>query len=91
MLARNIRVERSDDQLFNSSEKRLARMLRCSHARQAGQTAADRAEDVAGDAGRNVGTTRFASTFMNKFKRLGFIETDGGLRINSLLSAVLHD
>jgi CRP/FNR family transcriptional regulator, cyclic AMP receptor protein len=95
MLARNIRVEADlVDQLFNSTEKRLARTLLL--LAQYGKTdqphkalAAISQETLA----EMIGTTRSrVNLFMNKFKRLGFIHTNGGLHINdSLLSVVLHD
>ncbi|MBE3110982.1 MAG: winged helix-turn-helix domain-containing protein, partial [Acidobacteria bacterium] len=82
------------DQLFNSSEKRLARTLLLL-ARYGRRDASDRVlpkmsqETLA----EMVGTTRSrVNFFMNRFKKLGFIEYNGGLRINdSLLSIVLHD
>lgn len=95
MLARNIRIEEElIDHLFNSSEKRLARTLLLL-ARYGKQGEPSRVlprlsqEVLAG----MVGTTRArVSFFMNKFRRLGFIEYNGGLTIhNSLLSVVLHD
>ena len=97
MLSRNIRIEEDlVDQLFNSSEKRLARTLLLL-ARYGKQDKPARAvpkisqETLA----KMVGTTRSrVNFFLNKFKRLGFIEYDGGapLKINnSLLSVVLHD
>jgi CRP-like cAMP-binding protein len=95
MLARNIRVEADlVDQLFNSSEKRLARTLLLL-ARYGKRDTTHRVlpkisqETLA----EMVGTTRSrVNFFMNKFKKLGFIEYNGGLRINdSLLSIVLHD
>lgn len=82
------------DQLFNSSEKRLARALLL--------LARFGKEDKTEEAIRNVnqetlaemiGTTRTrVNFFMNKFRKLGFIEYNGGLRVhNSLLDVVLHD
>jgi CRP-like cAMP-binding protein len=95
MLARNIRVEEDlVDQLFNSSEKRLARtlLLLARYGKQ------DKPQRVLPKVSQEtlaemIGTTRSrVNFFMNKFKRLGFIETQGGLKINSsLLSVVLHD
>ena len=97
LLSRNIRYE-SDlvDQLFNSSEKRLARiLLLLSHFGKE-----SRAEPVLPrisqeDLADMVGTTRSrVSHFMNKFRKLGFIDygDQGGLTVNSgLLSVVLHD
>ena len=95
MLAHNIRVEEDlIDQLFNSSEKRLARTLLLL-ARYGTQEQPDRIlpkvsqETLAS----MVGTTRSrVNFFMNKFRKLGFIKYNGGLQINtSLLSVVLHD
>jgi CRP/FNR family transcriptional regulator, cyclic AMP receptor protein len=95
MLARNIRIEEDlVDQLFNSSEKRLARTLLLL-ARYGEDAAPPRVlpklsqETLA----EMVGTTRSrVNFFMNKFRRLGFIEYNGGLKINAaLLSIVLHE
>jgi CRP/FNR family cyclic AMP-dependent transcriptional regulator len=95
MLARNIRIEEDlVDQLFNSSEKRLARTLLLM-ARYGKDTAPQHVlhnlsqETLA----EMVGTTRSrVNFFMNKFRDLGFIEYNGGLKVNgSLLSVVLHD
>jgi CRP-like cAMP-binding protein len=95
MLARNIRIEEDlVDQLFNPSEKRLARTLLLL-ARYGGEAAPPRLlpklsqETLA----EMVGTTRSrVNFFMNKFRKLGFIEYNGKLKINSaLLSVVLHD
>ena len=95
MLVRNIRIEEDlVDQLFNSSEKRLARTLLLL-ARYGKDDAPQRVlpklsqETLA----EMVGTTRSrVNFFMNKFRKLGFIEYNGGLKINgSLLSVVLHD
>ena len=95
MLSRNIRIEEDlVDQLFNSSEKRLARTLLLL-ARYGRQETVQRAlpklsqETLA----EMVGTTRSrVNFFMNKFRKLGFIEYNGGIKINnSLLSVVLHD
>jgi len=97
MLARNIRIEEDlIHQLFNSSEKRLARALLLL-ARYGKQSRPIRvvpaiSQDTLADM---VGTTRSRiHFFLNKFKKLGFIEYDGTLplKINSsLLSVVLHD
>ncbi len=95
MLTRNIRIEEDlIDQLFNSSEKRLARTLLLL-ARYGEDAAPLRVlpklsqETLA----EMVGTTRSrVNFFMNKFRKLGFIEYNGGLKINgALLSVVLHD
>jgi CRP/FNR family cyclic AMP-dependent transcriptional regulator len=97
MLSRNIRIEEDlIDQLFNSSEKRLARTLLLL-ARYDNQDKPDRVvPKVSQDTlAKMVGTTRSrVNFFLNKFKKLGFIEYDGQipLKINSsLLSVVLHD
>ena len=94
MLTRNIRIEEDlIDQLFNSSEKRLARALLL----LARYGDADRhivlpnlSQEVLAEM---VGTTRSrVNFFMNKFRKLGFIEYNGELRINtSLLTVVLHE
>lgn len=95
MLARNIRIEQDlIDQLFNSSEKRLARTLLLL-ARYGKHDAPIRAippisqETLA----EMVGTTRSrVNFFMKKFQRLGFIDYTDGLKVNnSLLTVVLHD
>ncbi len=95
MLSRNIRVEEDlVDQLFNSSEKRLARTLLLL-ARYGTQ---DKPQRVLPKVSQEtlaemVGTTRSrVNFFMNKFRKIGFIKYNGGLQINtSLLSVVLHD
>jgi CRP/FNR family transcriptional regulator, cyclic AMP receptor protein len=95
MLSRNIRVEEDlVDQLFNSSEKRLARTLLL----LARYGTEDRPQRVLPKISQEtlaemVGTTRSrVNFFMNKFRKLGFIKYNGGLQINtSLLSVVLHD
>ena len=95
VLARNIRIEADlVDQLFNSSEKRLARTLLLL-ARYGKQSAPHHvlpklSQELLAEM---VGTTRSrVNFFMNKFRKLGFIEYNGGLKVNdSLLSIVLHD
>jgi len=95
VLARNTRVEADlVDQLFNSSEKRLARTLLLL-ARYGKRDIPHRvlpkiSQEMLAEM---VGTTRSrVNFFMNKFKKLGFIEYNGGLKINdSLLTIVLHD
>jgi CRP-like cAMP-binding protein len=95
MLTRNIRIEEDlIDQLFNSSEKRLARtlLLLARYGQQdAPQTVLPKMSQKT--LAEMVGTTRSrVNFFMNKFKRMGFIEDNGGLKINSsLLSVVLHE
>ena len=95
VLARNIRFEADlVDQLFNSSEKRLARtlLLLARYGKQ------EKPEWVVPKVSQEtlaemIGTTRSrVNFFMNKFKKLGFIQYNGGLKVNdSLLSVVLHD
>jgi len=82
------------DQLFNSSEKRLARallMLSRVGKRDKSETVIPRVSQ--GTLAEMVGTTRSrVNFFMNKFRKLGFIDYNGGLEVNSsLLSVVLHD
>jgi CRP/FNR family cyclic AMP-dependent transcriptional regulator len=97
MLSRNIRIEEDlIDQLFNSSEKRLARTLLLL-ARYGKQDKPARAVPKVSQEtlAKMIGTTRSrVNFFLNKFKRLGFIEYDGDVPLkinNSLLSVVLHD
>jgi len=95
MLLRNIRVEEDlVDQLFNSSEKRLARtlLLLARYGKE------DKPEKVLPKISQEmlaemVGTTRSrVNFFMNKFRKMGFIKYNGGIQINSsLLSVVLHE
>jgi CRP-like cAMP-binding protein len=94
MLARNIRIEEDlIDQLFNSSEKRLARALlllaRYGKDDQPLTLPKLSQETLA----EMVGTTRSrVNFFMNKFRELGFIEYNGKIKVNSsLLTVVLHD
>jgi CRP/FNR family transcriptional regulator, cyclic AMP receptor protein len=95
MLARNIRIEQDlVDQLFNSSEKRLARTLlllaRYGEEDQPQKMVPKVSQETLAEM---VGTTRSrVNFFMNKFKKLGFIRYNGGLHINtSLLSVLLHE
>jgi CRP/FNR family cyclic AMP-dependent transcriptional regulator len=95
MLARNIRIEEDlIDHLFNSSEKRLARTLlllaRYGRADQPQKMLPKVSQETLAEM---IGTTRpRVNFFMNKFRKLGFIQYNGGIRINtSLLSVVLHD
>jgi CRP/FNR family cyclic AMP-dependent transcriptional regulator len=95
MLGRNIRIEEDlVDQLFNSSEKRLARTLlllaRYGKQVQPQTTLPKVSQEMLAEM---VGTTRSRiNFFMNKFRKLGFIHYNGGLQVhNSLLSVVLHD
>jgi CRP/FNR family transcriptional regulator, cyclic AMP receptor protein len=87
------RVQR-DDQLFNSSEKRLARLLLL----MANFGTEGRPEPVLAKINQTtlaemIGTTRSrVSHFMNKFRKLGFIDYNGDLQVhNSLLNIILHD
>jgi CRP/FNR family cyclic AMP-dependent transcriptional regulator len=95
MLARNIRVEEDlIDQLFNSSEKRLARTLLLLARYGAPGHAKTVLPKVSQETlAEMIGTTRSrVNFFMNKFRKLGFIEYNGEIHINnSLLSVVLHD
>src|ERR1700737_2185660 len=95
LLTRNSRIEEDlIDQLFNSSEKRLARLLLL----LANFGKEGRPEPIVGNFSQEtlaemIGTTRSrVSFFMNKFRKLGFIEYNGKLEVhNSLLNVVLHD
>ena len=95
LLSRNIRMEEDlVDQLFNSSEKRLARILLL----LANFGKEGRPEPVVPKISQEtlaemVGTTRSRiSHFMNKFRKLGFVQYNGGLEVHSsLLHVVLHD
>ena len=95
MLARNIRIEQDlVDQLFNSSEKRLARMLLLlSHYGQEGRPEKIVPRISQETLAEMIGTTRSrVNFFMSKFKKLGFIGYDGGLYIKpSLLGVVLRE
>jgi CRP/FNR family cyclic AMP-dependent transcriptional regulator len=95
MLVRNIRIEEDlVDQLFNSSEKRLARTLLLLARYGKEDTTVRKLPKLSQETlAEMVGTTRSrVNFFMNKFRKLGFIEYNGGLTINtSLLSIVLHD
>jgi CRP/FNR family cyclic AMP-dependent transcriptional regulator len=95
MLKRNVRVEEDlADQLFNSSEKRLARALlllaRYGKAEQPEIIIAKISQETLAEM---VGTTRSrVSHFMNKFRELGYIKYNGGLEINSsLLRVIVQD
>jgi CRP/FNR family cyclic AMP-dependent transcriptional regulator len=95
MLSRNIRIEEDlVDQLFNSSEKRLARTLlllaRYGKQDQPQKMLPKVSQETLAEM---IGTTRSrVNFFMNKFKKLGFIKYNGGIHIDSsLLSVVLHE
>ena len=94
MLTRNIRIEADlVDQLFNSSEKRLARtlLLLARYGQENPQRTLPKISQET--LAEMIGATRSrVNFFMNKFRKLGFIEYNGGLKVNSsLLSIVLHD
>src|SRR5260370_5007084 len=95
MLARNIRVEEDlIDQLFNSSEKRLARtLLLLARYGEPGDPKSVLPKMSQDTLAAMICTTRSrVNFFMNKFRKLGFIEYNGEIHINkSLLSVVLHD
>ena len=95
LLRRNIRYEADlVDQLFNSSEKRLARiLLLLAHFGKAGKPEKVIPKLSQKTLAEMVGTTRqHVSAFMNKFRKLGFIDYNGGLEVHSsLLNVVLHD
>src|SRR5215211_7092244 len=93
LLNRNSRIEEDlIDQLFNSSEKRLARLLLANFGKEG------RPDPIVGTFSQEtlaemIGATRSrVSFFMNKFRKLGFIEYNGKLEVhNSLLNVVLYD
>jgi len=96
LLARNIRYEEDlVDQLFNSSEKRLARiLLLLAHFGKEDKPEPVIPKITQESLAEMVGTTRSrVSFFMNRYKKLGFVEYDGtGLKVHSsLLNVVLHD
>jgi CRP-like cAMP-binding protein len=95
LLARSIRVEADlVDQLFNSSEKRLARLLLLlANFGTEGEPQPMIAKISQETLAEMIGTTRSrVSFFMNKFRKLGFIDYNGGIEVHrSLLNAVLHD
>jgi CRP/FNR family transcriptional regulator, cyclic AMP receptor protein len=94
MLTRNIRIEEDlVDQLFNSSEKRLARTLLLLARYGKEDTPRILPKLSQETLAEMVGTTRSrVNFFMNKFRKLGLIEYNGGLKVHgSLLSIVLHD
>jgi CRP/FNR family transcriptional regulator, cyclic AMP receptor protein len=95
ILVRTIRAEEDlVDQLFNSSEKRLARvLLLLANFGKEGKSQLVVPKISQETLAQMVGTSRSrVSSFMNKFRKLGLIEYNGGLRVNSsLLAVVLHD
>ena len=95
LLAHSIRIQEDlVDQLFNSSEKRLARiLLLMAHFGKEGKPEPVIAKLSQEMLAEMIGTTRSrVSFFMNKFRKLGFIDYNGGMHVHSsLLSIVLHD
>ena len=97
LLARNIRYEEDlVDQLFNSSEKRLARiLLQLAHFGKEGKPETVIPKISQETLAEMVGTTRSrVSFFMNRFRKLGFVAYSGGAELqvhSSLLNVVLHD
>jgi CRP/FNR family cyclic AMP-dependent transcriptional regulator len=95
LLARNIRYEEDlVDQLFNSSEKRLARvLLLLARFGKEGKPEAAIPKISQETLAEMVGTTRGrVNFFMNRFRKFGFVRYNGGLEVHSsLLSVVLHD
>ena len=95
LLSRNLRIEEDlVDQLFNSSEKRLARtLLLLANFGKEGKPETVLPDITQETLAEMIGTTRSrVSFFMNKFRKLGFIEYNGKLQIHSsLLNVVLHD
>jgi len=95
LLAHSIRIQEDlVDQLFNSSEKRLARiLLLLAHFGKEGKPEPVIAKVSQEMLAEMIGTTRSrVSFFMNKFRKLGFIEYNGGLHVHSsLINIVLHD
>jgi CRP-like cAMP-binding protein len=95
LLSRNIQIEADlVDQLFNSSERRLARLLLL----LANFGKEGKMETVIPTINQDVLAARVGTTrsrinfFMNKFRKLGFIEYNGGLKIHtSLLNVIVHD
>ena len=95
LLSRNSRIEADlIDQLFNSSEKRLARvLLLLAHFGKEGKTEAVIPQISQETLAEMIGTTRSrVNFFLNKFRKLGFIDYNGDLHVHSaLLNVVLHD
>lgn len=95
LLGRNARIQEDlVDQLFNSSEKRLARaLLLLAQFGKQGKPETIIPKVDQGTLAQMIGTTRSRiNFFMNRFRKLGFIDYNGGLQVNSsLLNVVLHD
>ena len=94
LLARNQRMEEAlIDHMFNSSEKRLARTLLLLSQHGNGEGEAHVLDKISQDTlAEMIGTTRSrVNFFMNKFRKLGFIHYNGGLKVYDSLARVLHD
>ena len=94
LLARNVRVEEDlVDQLFNSSEKRLARILLLLAKFGQGEKAQPIIANISQETlAEMIGTTRSrVSFFMNKFRKLGLINYNGQIEVPSLLNLILHE
>ena len=95
LLAHNIRIQEDlVDQLFNSSEKRLARvLLLLAHFGKEGKPEPVIPKISQETLAEMIGTTRSrVSFFMNRFRKMGFVHYDDGLHVHSsLLNIVLHD
>ena len=95
LLSRNMRTQEDlVDQLFNSSEKRLARvLLLMAHFGKEGKSEAITLKISQDTLAEMIGTTRpRISFFMNKFRKLGFLDYNGGVHVHSsLLNIILHD
>jgi CRP-like cAMP-binding protein len=95
LLARSMRIQADlVDQLFNSSEKRLARiLLLMAEFGQPGSSETTLPKISQETLAEMIGTTRSrVSFFMNRFRKLGFVEYDGRIRVHkSLLNVILHD
>jgi len=95
LLSRNIRIQEDlVDQLFNSSEKRLARvLLLLAHFGKDGKSVPIILKISQAVLAEMIGTTRSRiNFFMNKFRKLGFVDYNGGVHVHSsLLNIVLHD
>ena len=95
LLSRNLRIQEDlIDHLFNSAEKRLARiLLLMAHFGKDGQPELVIPKISQETLADMIGTTRSrVSFFLNRFKKLGFIEYNGGLQVHSsLLNIILHD
>jgi CRP-like cAMP-binding protein len=95
LLARSMRIQADlVDQLFNSSEKRLARILLLMAESGQSESPETTLPKISQETlAEMIGTTRSrVSFFMNRFRKLGFVEYDGRIRVHkSLLNVILHD